>query len=180
MNLVCKPRNRVRWTRFQGLQTESRELGLYAQKPSSLNSVCKPRNQVQRTRFHLSPPVGHQTLKKFLNKKHRVSKYTVSLSFPLTLGLSLTLSLSSQSQSFSYSHSLAPSPSLSPLRSVSHSLSLHCCRCRSRLSVSASLSLSPSVVGSDYFTKVRTLFFLGLLACIDRFFLSLLQIPSIK
>ena len=91
LNSVCKPRIRVHWTRFQGLQTESKELGLYAQKPSSLNSVCKPRNRVQRTRFHLSPPVGHQTLKKFLNKKHRVSKYTVSLSFPLTLGLSLTL-----------------------------------------------------------------------------------------
>ena len=91
LNSVCKPRNRVHWTRFQGLQTESKELDLYAQKLSSLNSVCKPRNRVQRTRFHLSPPVSHQTLKKFLNKKHRVSKYTVSLSFPLTLGLSLTL-----------------------------------------------------------------------------------------
>ena len=91
LNSVCKPRNRVHWTRFQGLQTESKELGLYAQKPSSLNSVCKPKNQVQRTRFHLSPPITHEPLKKFLNKKHRVSKYTVSLSFPLTLGLSLTL-----------------------------------------------------------------------------------------
>ena len=167
LNSICKRRNWVHWTRFQGLQTESKELGLYAQKPSSLNSVCKPRNRVQRTRFHLSPPVNHQTLKKFLKTKHSVSKYTVSHSH--SLSLSVSLSLSFQSQSLSHSHSLAPSPSSSLSRSiVSHSLSLrrrYCC------SVSASLSLSPSV---------RTLFFLGLLACIDRFFLSLLQIPSIK
>ena len=44
LNLFRKCRNRVRWTRFQGLQTESKELSLYAQKPS--------------------PPVTHQPTQK--------------------------------------------------------------------------------------------------------------------
>ena len=94
MNLVCKPRNRVRWTRFQGLQTESKELGLYAQKPSSLNLVS------------FSPPVTHQRTQKILNKNIEFQKYIVctlipshsrSLSHSLTLlpvSVSLSLSLS--------------------------------------------------------------------------------------
>ena len=94
LNLVCKQRNRVRWTRFQGLQTESKELGLYAQKPSSLNSVS------------FSPPVTHQRTQKILNKNIEFQKYIVStlipshsrsLSHSLTLlpvSVSLSLSLS--------------------------------------------------------------------------------------
>ena len=89
LNLVCKQRNRVCWTRFQGLQTESKELGLYAQKSVSF-----------------SPPVTHQRTKKILNKNIEFQKYIVSTLIPshsrslshsltlLSVSVSLSLSLS--------------------------------------------------------------------------------------
>ena len=78
-------------------------------------------------------------------------KTQFSLSFPLTQSLSRLCRRRCQ----------LPSPSLPAPVVVAAS--------RSHRSVSASLSLSPSMVGSNYLTKVRTLFFLGLLvmeACI--------------
>ena len=173
LNSVCKPRNRVHWTRFQGLQTESKELGLQAQKPSSLNSVCKPRNRVLCTRFHLSPRVHHRThSKNFLRLKNTQFQKTQSLTLipshsqslshshsPLSLSLSLTLTLLLHRR---LAQSLIPSHSS---RSVAVAVAV--AASRSRPSVSASLNLSPSMVGSNYLTKVRTLFFLGLLVMDD-------------
>ena len=148
MNSVFGLVNRVHWTRFVSLETEFVGLGFKAYKLSPKNSIYMPRNQVHWTRFaspetlwtrfHLSPPITHQPLKKFLNEKHRVSKYTVSLSFPLTLSLSLTLWLSSQSQSLS----------------LTLTLLLRHCR-RRRRSVSASLSLSPSTKLLSSLLKLR-------------------------
>ena len=75
-----------------------------------------------------------------------------SLSFPLTLSLSCSVTVV-VALSLSFPLTLTLIPSRSIVVPASHS----------RRSVSASLSLSPSVVGSNYLTKVRTLFFLGLL-----------------
>ena len=54
-------RNRVQWTQFQCIKTESTGLGLYVQKPSSLNSnfnVQKPSpmNSISRHTWTLCPP----------------------------------------------------------------------------------------------------------------------------
>ena len=51
LNSVSLPRNRVLWTRFVSIETESNELGFCAYKPSSMNSVYKPRKGVHWTRF---------------------------------------------------------------------------------------------------------------------------------
>ena len=40
---VSKPRKRVQWTRFLGIETEFNELGFQALKPSPLNSISRLR-----------------------------------------------------------------------------------------------------------------------------------------
>ena len=93
-NSVSLLTNQVQWTQFICPETEFFELGLYAQKPSSLNLVS------------FSPPVTHQRTQKILNKNIEFQKYIVctlipshsrSLSHSLTLlpvSVSLSLSLS--------------------------------------------------------------------------------------
>ena len=49
LSAICRTRggpkrNRVQWTRFQCIKTESTGLDLYVQKPSSQNSVFEHRN----------------------------------------------------------------------------------------------------------------------------------------
>ena len=70
LNSVYKRRNQVRWTRFQGLQTESKELSLYAQKLSPKDSVS------------FESTCHSSTHSKNFLTKHKVSKYIVSTLIP--------------------------------------------------------------------------------------------------
>ena len=149
--------NRVQRTRFLGIETKFFELGLQAQKLSPKDSVS------------FSLPVAHQPTQKIsyrVSKIHSEHSHSLSLSVSLSLfdsllslSLSLTLTLLLHRR---LAQSLIPSHSS---RSVAVAVAV--AASRSRPSVSASLNLSPSMVGSNYLTKVRTLFFLGLLVMDD-------------
>ena len=137
-----------------------------------MNSVYKPRNRVLCTRFPFSPRAYHRTHSKNLRLKKNLTQFkthslTLIPSHSLSLSLSLTLSLNlSLTLTLLLCRRCRRAQSLIPFHS-SRSVAVAVTASRSRRSVFASLSLSPSVVDSDYLTKVRTLFFLGLLVMED-------------